>query len=47
MKGQEYAIANDHVWLYLLYEAQLAEQEGLAEQAWQYVTEFSPDYRPE
>ncbi len=37
----------DYVWLYLLGEAQQAGQESFAEQAWQYITEFSPDYMSE
>ena len=47
MREREPVTAADDVWLYLLHDAPLAGQEGLIEQAWQYVTEFSPDYLAE
>ena len=38
------SFAADYVWHYLLTEKQLSDEDGLREQAWQYVSEFSPDY---
>ncbi|HWR42884.1 hypothetical protein [Sporomusa sp.] len=47
MANESVMTAPDYVWLYLMGEAQQAGHEGFTEQAWQYVTEFSPDYMSE
>lgn len=44
MDGEKFSMMPDYVWYYLLAESEEAEHEGLVEQAWQYATEFSPDY---
>jgi hypothetical protein len=46
MDNEKFVTA-DYVWMYLMSEAQQAGHEGFAEQAWLYVTEFSPDYMSE